>query len=110
MEACSNPQLNLMEANKFILMKVLPLNLKTKADGFLKPFIQFPQGFRLCMAALEVGNDADVETIFILFNDDRKRVVLHAWSVARKRRVGQGVLSIVRCSHQFIMAAPPGRP
>lgn len=68
----------MVEAHKFILMKILSLNLKTKADRFFKPFEQFAQVFCLGMAALEIGYDSDIEAILILFNDDRKRVVLHA--------------------------------
>ncbi len=71
MEACSNLQLNLVEANEFILMKVLSLNLKTKADRFFEPLEQFAQGLRLGMAALEIRDDSDIEAILILFNDDR---------------------------------------
>lgn len=77
-EACSNLQLDLVEAHKFILMKVLSLNLETEADSFFKPFEQFTQGLRLGVAALEIGNNPNIEAILILLNDDRERVVLHA--------------------------------
>ena len=79
-----------MEADELVLMEVLPLNLKTKADRLLQSFFQIAEGLGLGVAPFEIGNDADIQAVLILFDDRRERVVLYTWSLARKAIFGQG--------------------
>ena len=52
MEVSSNGQLNLMQPNELILVKTLPLNVKTKAYHFLESFFQLGEAPGLRVAPL----------------------------------------------------------
>jgi len=67
-----------MQTNEFILMEPLSFDVKAEADDFFQPLFQLAQGACLGMAPLQIGNDTDIEAVLILFDDDRKAVVLHA--------------------------------
>ena len=66
-----------MKTDEPVLMKVFSLNLKTKADRLLQPSFQFAEALGLGVASLEIGNDSNIQTILILLDDYRERVVLH---------------------------------
>lgn len=66
-----------MKTNKLVLMKLFPLDFQAQADRFLKSLLQFAEAPSLGVAALQIRDDAYVEAVLVLFDDDGKLITLH---------------------------------